>query len=161
MFYTVASEGWSVGQPLPASAERPGLYRSRAGAEEVAAGRPLLVVSVRYDASRGVVVAQDLAFRIPGGLWTAPAIVDDRGVVTVLATIPAELVSVVGQSEIRVHPGTAPASPEPRSIGSSTTSCAMASPRSQGLLPLKALRFLQGSASRSPPGGSGRLAPSG
>jgi hypothetical protein len=161
MFYTVASEGWSAGQALWPSAERPGLHRSRAGAEEAAAGRPLLVVSVRYDASRGVVVAQDLAFRIPGGLWTAPAIADDRGVVTVLAPVPAELVSIVGRAEIRVHPGTARPMPEPRPIGSSTNPRAMPSPRSQGLLPLKALRFLQGSASRSPPVGGGRVAPSG
>jgi hypothetical protein len=161
MFYTVASEGWSAGHPLPPSAERPGLHRSRVGAEEVAAGRPLLVVSVRYDAERSVVVAQDLAFRIPGGLWTAPAIVDDRDVVTVLAPIPADLVHMVGRAEIRVHPGTTHPLPRPRSIGSSTTSQAMPSPRSQGLLPLKALRFMQGSATRSPPVGGGRGASSG
>jgi hypothetical protein len=161
MFYTVASESWSVGKPLPPSAERPGLYRSRAGAEEVAAGRPLLIVAVRYDAARGVVVAQDLAFRIPGGLWTAPAIVDDRGIITVLAPIPGELVSLVGRAEIRMHPGTARPLPPPRWSGSSTTSRAMPSPQSQGLLPLKALRFMQGSASRSPPLGGGRAAPSG
>jgi hypothetical protein len=161
MFYTVASEGWSAGHALWPSAERPGLHRSRAGAEEAASGRSLLVVSVRYDASRGVVVAQDLAFRIPGGLWTAPAIVDDRGVVTVLAPIPAELVSMVGRAEIRVHPGTARPMPQPRPIGSSTASRGISSSEAQGLLPLKARRFMQGSASRSPPVGGGRAAPSG
>ena len=54
MLYTVANEGWTPGSPLPTSPRRVGLYRTRSEAESVAAGRPLVAVSVRYDAGRGI-----------------------------------------------------------------------------------------------------------
>jgi hypothetical protein len=105
MLYTVANEGWTPGSPLPASPRRVGLYRTRGEAESVAAGRPLVAVSVRYDASRGMITPASPAADGHGGDWSAPAIVGPLGGLTALASIPAALVHAVGRPRLRVHAG--------------------------------------------------------
>jgi hypothetical protein len=112
MLYTVANDTWAPGSPLSASETRTGLYRTRGQADEIAAGRRLLAVSVRYDATRCVVTSTPPADRVPGGGWSAPAIVGPTGGVTALATIPAALVRPLGPFRLRVHAGhTGPACP--------------------------------------------------
>jgi hypothetical protein len=105
MLYTVANEGWTPGSPLPASPSRVGLYRTRSEAESVAAGRPLVAVSVRYDAGRGILTPAPPAGGGPGGDWSAPAIVGPLGGLTALASIPAALVHAVGGPRLRAHAG--------------------------------------------------------
>jgi hypothetical protein len=105
MLYTVANEGWTPGSPLPASPRRVGLYRTRGEAESVAAGRTMVAVSVRHDASRGIITpALPIADGL-GGDWSAPAISGPLGGLTALASIPAALVHDVGRPRLRVHAG--------------------------------------------------------
>jgi hypothetical protein len=105
MLYTVANEGWTPGSPLPTSPRRVGLYRTRVEAESVAAGRPLVAVSVRFDASRRILTPASPVGGGQGGGWSAPAIVGPLGSLTALASIPATLVHAVGRPRIRVHAG--------------------------------------------------------
>jgi hypothetical protein len=105
MLYTVANDTWAPGSPLFASETRSGLYRTREEADGIAAGRRLLAVSVRYDATRCVVTSTPPAGREPGAGWSAPAIVGPTGGVTALATIPAALVRPLGPSRLRIHEG--------------------------------------------------------
>jgi hypothetical protein len=105
MLYTVANEGWAPGSPLPTSPRRVGLYRTRVEAESVAAGRPLVAVSVRFDASRGIITPASPAPGNLGGAWSAPAVVGPSGGVTALASIPASLVRPLGRPRLRVHAG--------------------------------------------------------
>ena len=105
MLYAVASEDWSPGHPLTRGFGADGLYRCRSEVDAHADGRPTLALALRFDVSRGVVVPQGQAARSRVGAWAAPAVVGDRGEVTVLADIPDELVRAVGPAEIRAHPG--------------------------------------------------------
>jgi hypothetical protein len=105
MLYTVANEGWTPGSPLPASPRRVGLYSTRGEAESVAAGGPLVAVSVRYDASQGLITRALPVAGGPGGDWSAPAIVGPVGGLTALASIPAVLVRAVSRPRLRVHAG--------------------------------------------------------
>ena len=105
MLYTVANEGWTPGSPLPTSPRRVGLYRTRGEAESVAAGRPLVAVSVRYDASRGIITPASPVADGVSDAWSAPAIVRPLGGLTALAAIPAALVHAVGRPRLRVHAG--------------------------------------------------------
>lgn len=108
MFYTTARAEWRPGNPLPPSLAPAGLHRTRDAAQSLALGHPTLAVTVRYDATRGVVTAQGPSARASSKGWEAPAIFGPRGGLTVLAAIPAELVHVVGPPEIRVHSGSTP-----------------------------------------------------
>ena len=101
MLYTVARMNWAPGDPLTPTAARVGLRRSRGEARS--ADGPTLAVALRYDRGRGMVVAEGVSARGPHGPWSAPAVVDAAGVVTVLAEIPAGLVRVVGPPEFRGH----------------------------------------------------------
>ncbi len=118
MLYTIASEAWSPGLPLTPAETPGGLFRTRKAASRIAAGRPTLAVALCHDATRGVVVAQRPAALALGGSWSAPAIVNDSGGVTVLSAVPAALVREVGRPEIRIHPGQA--DPRPRPLRQST-----------------------------------------
>jgi hypothetical protein len=109
MLYTVANMSWTPGDSLTPSMARCGLSRWRPKTEDIAAGCPTLAVALRYDETRGQVVAEGVTARGRSGPWSAPAIVDSAGGVMVLAPIPAALVRVVGTAELRVHPGTRPA----------------------------------------------------
>jgi hypothetical protein len=109
MLYTVANMSWTPGDSLTPSMARSGLSRWRPRTEDIAAGCPTLAVALRYDETRGQVVAEGVTARGRSGPWSAPAIVDSAGGVMVLAPIPAALVRVVGAAELRVHPGTTPA----------------------------------------------------
>jgi hypothetical protein len=113
MFYTVASAEWSPERALTPVAARGGLYRSRFEAEAIADGRPTLAVALRYDANRGVVLPQGPVARARAGQWSAPAVMDARGSVTVFAAIPAALVRVVGPVEVRSHSGVLRVVPRP------------------------------------------------
>lgn len=113
MLYTVANEGWSQGRPLAPTSARGGLRRSRAEAGAFLAGGPTLAVALRYDGTRGMVVAEGIAARGRNGPWSAPAVVDALGGVTVLTPIPAALVRVIGRPEVRTHPGALRVAPRP------------------------------------------------
>lgn len=119
MLYTVAGADWSPGLPLTPAETCAGLFRTREAAGRIAPGRPTLAVALRYDATRGLVVAQPPAARdLPGG-WTAPAILNGRGGVTVLATVPSALIRLVGRPRIRMHPahGNGPVGPHRETLG--------------------------------------------
>ena len=105
MLYTVATEGWDPGSSLPSSPRLVGLYRTRSEAESIAAGRPLVSVSVRYDVGRGILTPAPPSDGGPGGNWSAPAIVGPLGGLTALASIPATLVHDIGKPRLRVHAG--------------------------------------------------------
>lgn len=105
MLYTVADARWSPGCPLPPLGARAGFYRMRASAVMIAAGRPVLAAAIRYDSLRGRVVAHGAGLGDHEGPWVAPATMNDLGAVTVLASVPAGLVRVIGPAEIRVHSG--------------------------------------------------------
>ena len=105
MLSTVANDGWTPGSPLPTSPRRVGLYRTRSEAESAAAGRPLVAVSVRHDAGRGIPTPAPPDGGGPGGDWSAPAIEGPLGGWTALASIPAALVHAVGRPRLRVHAG--------------------------------------------------------
>ena len=104
MLYTIASEQWSAETALTPAQARVGLYRTRAEAGKVADGQPTLAVAVRYDETRGTVVATPPAsLRLTGGDWSAPAFVNDSGGVVPLCPIPPALVKFVGPPRFRVH----------------------------------------------------------
>ena len=86
MFYSVASPDWKPGQPLtPAGAL---LFRSRAEAEAFAPDAAVVGVTVRYDsAARAVVTAGPAAGG--GSRWSATAVRNKLGGITVFAAIPA------------------------------------------------------------------------
>lgn len=105
MLYAIASADWNPGQPLMPADTRAGLTRTRGGAGGPSSGRATLAVALRYDATRGVVVALPPAAGALAGRWSAPAILDESGGVTVLSPIPAALVRVVGNPRIRIHRG--------------------------------------------------------
>ena len=108
MLYAVANDRWMPGLPLAAAETMTGLYRTRREADEVAAGRRLLAISVRYDSTRGLITpTPPTGFELPGG-WSAPAIVGPAGAVTALATIPAALVRELGPARFRSDPGHRP-----------------------------------------------------
>jgi|GEM_PF-2839654 len=107
MFYAVANPSWTPGESLTPPMARSGLSRWRPKAEDVANGGPILAIALRYDATRGLVIAEGPTARGVVGPWSAPAIVDLTGNVMVLAPIPPALVQVVGTAEIRVHPDSA------------------------------------------------------
>lgn len=111
MLYTVARWNWAPGDPLTPAMARGGLNRWRPKSEEVVADGPTLAVALRYDETRGQVVAEGVTARGSCGPWSAPAIVDSVGGVMVLAAIPAALVRVIGAAEIRVHGEAGPAIP--------------------------------------------------
>ncbi|WP_406700076.1 hypothetical protein V5E97_14670 [Singulisphaera sp. Ch08] len=112
MLYTVASWEWTSGEPLTPAMAREGLSRWRPKTDRIAATGPIVAVALRYDGTRGQVVAEGVTARGSCGPWSAPAIVDALGSVMVLAAIPASLVRVIGTAEIRVHPGTRSAVPQ-------------------------------------------------
>lgn len=116
MLYAIASAEWDPGKPLIPADTRAGLTRRR---DVSPSGRATLALALRYDATRGVVVALPPAAGALSGRWSAPALVDDSGSVTVLSPIPAALIRVVGHPQIRIHPGhaEAPAPPHPRRVG--------------------------------------------
>lgn len=105
MFYSVAMPSWTPDRPLSHSVAPAGLLPTRDAARRIALGWPIVAVAVRYDATRGVVSPQGPAARRRVGSWEAPAILDEQGGLTILGSIPADLVRIVGPAELRVHPG--------------------------------------------------------
>lgn len=90
MFYGVASPGWEPGRPLsPAGAL---LFRTRSEAESFAPGAPAVAVAVRFDAQRRAVRPRGAAGPATAGAWSAPAVGNTLGGVTVFGPIPAPLV---------------------------------------------------------------------
>ena len=61
MLYTIASDQWTADRPLTPSQTKVGLFRTRDEARDVALEKPTLAVAVRYDATRGTVVATEPA----------------------------------------------------------------------------------------------------
>ena len=112
MLYTIANEQWSAERPLTPAQARAGLYRTRDEAVRVAEERPTLAVAVRYDETRGTIVATaPAAYRLDGGSWSAPAFVNEEGGVVALCPIPPALVKQVGPPRVRVHRAEANAVP--------------------------------------------------
>jgi hypothetical protein len=90
MFYGVASPSWKPGQALSPADDL--LFRTRSEAEAFAPGSMAVAVAVRYDPQWRVVRPQGAAARSTAGLWSAPAVGNSLGGVTVLDAIPAGLV---------------------------------------------------------------------
>ena len=95
LFTTVDSNG-VVGTSLDSS--RRSYSRTRAEAAQFSRGRAIIAVAVSYDATRSIVCS------LRHG-WSAPALVDRAGCITILARIPAALVKVVEAPSIRIHAG--------------------------------------------------------
>lgn len=115
MLYTIASEHWSANRPLTPAQARLGLYRTRDEARQCAEGRPTLAVAVRYDSTRGTVVATPpAALRLGGGAWSAPAFLNEAGGVVALCPIPPALVKRIGPPQFRLH---APEDAVPEPLG--------------------------------------------
>jgi hypothetical protein len=90
MFYSVASLGWEPGQPLtPAGAL---LFRTRSEAESFAPGAPAVAVAVRFDGHLRAVSPHGAVDSATAGAWSAPAVGNTLGGVTVFGPIPASLV---------------------------------------------------------------------
>ncbi len=88
MFYSVASPDWKPGQPLtPAGAL---LFRSRAEAESFAPEATVVGVAVRYDTTTRIVVAD--SSRSVAARWSAVAVSNKLGGITVFGSVPAALV---------------------------------------------------------------------
>ncbi|WP_435010945.1 hypothetical protein P12x_002235 [Tundrisphaera lichenicola] len=90
MFYSVASPDWKSGQPLnPVGAL---LFRSRSEAEAFAPDSPTVAVAVRFDQEWRIVRPQGSVAQSVAGSWSAPAVGNALGGVTVFGPIPAGLV---------------------------------------------------------------------
>ena len=90
MFYSVASPGWKPGQPLiPAGAL---LFRTKAEAELFAPEAPAVAVAVRFDPRRFEVRPQGPVASATAGNWSAPAVGNSLGGVSVFGEIPPSLV---------------------------------------------------------------------
>ena len=114
MLYTIASEHWSAENALTPAQARVGLFRTRDEAGRLADGLPTLAVAVRYDSTRGTVVATPPAsLRLAGRDWSAPAFINDAGGVVPLCPIPSALVKHVGTPRIHVHAPEASIVPQP------------------------------------------------
>jgi hypothetical protein len=90
MFYSVASPDWKPGQPLTPSGAL--LFRTRSEAESFAPEASSVAVVVRFDARRGEVRPQGPVASAKAGPWSAPAVGNSLGGVTVFGPIPAALV---------------------------------------------------------------------
>ena len=97
MFYSVASPGWMPGQPLTPSGAL--LFRTRSEAESFAPEAPAVAVAVRFDPARREVRPQGPVASATAGSWSAPAVGNSLGGVTVFGTIPASLIRPSFESE--------------------------------------------------------------
>jgi hypothetical protein len=89
MLYGVASPAWKPGQALSPADDL--LFRTRSEAEAFAPGSLAVAVAVRYD-RQGRVICPQGAARSTAGPWSAPAVGNSLGGVTVFGAIPAGLV---------------------------------------------------------------------
>lgn len=101
MFYSVASPDWKPGQPLTPSGAL--LFRTRSEAETFAPECRAVAVAVRFDPKRSEVRPQGPVASATVGPWSAPAVSNSLGGVSVFGPIPASLVRPVGSSESLVH----------------------------------------------------------
>ena len=114
MLYTIVNEPWTAESALTPSQARAGLFRTRDEARRLAEGKPTLAVAVRYDETRGTVVATPPAsLRLSVGEWSAPAFLNESGGIVPLCPIPPALVKSVGPPRFRVHSPEASAVPTP------------------------------------------------
>ena len=89
MFYSVASPDWKPGQPLNPTGSL--LFRTRSEAELFAPEAPTVAVAVRFDPRRCEVVPQGPVASATAGHWSAPAVGNSLGGVSVFGEIPASL----------------------------------------------------------------------
>ena len=97
MFYSVASPGWTPGQPLTPSGAL--LFRTKTEAEMFAPDASAVAVAVRFDAGRRVVRPQGPVASATAGNWSVPAVGNSLGGVTVFGEIPASLIRPSADSE--------------------------------------------------------------
>jgi hypothetical protein len=90
MFYSVASPDWKPGQPLTPSGAL--LFRTRSEAESFAPEASAVAVAVRFDARQSMVRPQGPVALATAGDWSAPAVGNMLGGLTVFGAIPANLV---------------------------------------------------------------------
>ena len=89
MFHSVASPDWKPGQPLtPAGAL---LFRTDAEAAAFAPDAVVVTVAVRYDAASRLVRPSGAGASVRAN-WSAPAVENRLGAITVFAVIPAALI---------------------------------------------------------------------
>ena len=108
MLFTCADSECTSASSLDSS--RKGYFRTRSEVARVAPGLPVVAVALSYDPMRGIVSSHRHG-------WTAPALVDDSGCVTILAPIPSALVKAVETPSIRIHTGAAIPRPRPGRVG--------------------------------------------
>jgi hypothetical protein len=90
MFYSVASPGWKPGQPLNPSGAL--LFRTKAEAELFAPEAPAVAVAVRFDPRRCEVRPQGPVASATAGNWSAPAVGNSLGGVSIFGEIPPSLI---------------------------------------------------------------------
>ena len=90
MFYSVASPEWKPGQPLTPAGGL--LFRTRSEAELFAPEAPVVIVAVRFDRKRCEVRPQGPVASATVGAWSAPAVGNSLGGVSVFGPIPTSLV---------------------------------------------------------------------
>jgi hypothetical protein len=90
MFYSIASPDWKPGQPLTPSGAL--LFRTRSEAELFAPESPAVAVAVRFDPRRSEVRPQGPVASATAGPWSAPAVGNSLGGISVFGAIPASLV---------------------------------------------------------------------
>jgi hypothetical protein len=113
MFHCVASPDWTPGRPLaPAGCL---LFRSRAEAAQFAPGLAVVAVAVRFDGRRGLVRPRGSVGSETAGSWSARAVENALGGLTVFEAIPATLVRPSAESEppTEVQPRVGDGSPVP------------------------------------------------
>ncbi|WP_435017131.1 hypothetical protein TA3x_004724 [Tundrisphaera sp. TA3] len=90
MFYSVASPDWKPGEPLtPAGAL---LFRTRAEAEAFSPDSATVAVAVRFDEKKRLIRPQGPVATATAGAWSAAAVANSLGGVTVFGVIPPSLV---------------------------------------------------------------------
>jgi hypothetical protein len=98
MFYAVASPGWRPGQPLNPSGGL--LFRSKAEAESFAPEALAVAVAIRYDARRSEIRPQGPVASASAGPWSAPAVANSLGDVSVFGSIPSALIRLASEVEV-------------------------------------------------------------
>ena len=95
MFYSVASPDWKPGQPLaPAGAL---LFRTEAEAASFAPEAAVVAVAVRYDLKGRAIRPRACGSQVDGA-WSASAVGNRLGGITVFAPIPAAYVRSMAET---------------------------------------------------------------
>jgi hypothetical protein len=117
MLYSVASPDWKPGQSLTPTGAL--LFRTKAEAELFAPEAQAVAVAVRFDPRRCEVRPQGPVALATAGPWSAPAVSNSLGGVSVFGAIPASLVrpSVEVETLVQWRPGSDEEPTAPATVG--------------------------------------------